>query len=165
MRRFLLIFLTVLTFVSCKTKPPAPETEPEITFEIKDPVFEVTSIYIVQADLVVTEFEAVIRIDNPNVFDMELSSLKYELHGNGRFWADGVVKGILQIPASSSGETKFKFEMNFINMNRALLDDVINRRRVNYRFKGNAEVKPNLPKVNAFNVDFDCSGFSDVKPK
>jgi len=137
--------------------------EDEPVIQIMEPGFEVISIYVIQADLVVTEFEAVIKIDNPNDFAMELSSIAYELHGNGRFWADGKVKGILDIPACSTGETNFRFEMNFINMSRPLLDDVINMRRVNYRFKGNAEVKPDIPKVDPFKVDFDCSGLSEVK--
>ncbi|MCL2211360.1 MAG: LEA type 2 family protein [Treponema sp.] len=165
MRKILVIILAVFVLINCKTKPPAPEAEPEAAIEIKEPGFEVISIYIIQADIVVTEFEAVIRVDNPNNFSMELSSIAYELFGNGRFWADGKVKGILIIPANSSSETNFRFEMNFINMNRPLLDDVINMRRVNYRFKGDAEVKPDIHKVDAFNVDFDCTGYSEVKRK
>ncbi|MCL2196350.1 MAG: LEA type 2 family protein [Treponema sp.] len=163
MRKLLIIFLTFFVLISCKTKPPVLEEEEEPLIEIKEPGFEVISIYIIQADLVVTEFEAVIKIINPNYFSMELSSIAYELYGNGRFWADGKVKGILNIPADSTGETNFRFEMNFINMSRPLLDDVINMRRVNYRFKGNAEVKPDIPKIEAFNVDFDCTGYSEVK--
>jgi len=164
MRRFLIVLLAVLVLTSCKSKPPVLEDEAEEpVVEITEPVFEVISIYIIQADLVVTEFEAVIKIKNPNNFAMELSSIAYELFGNSRFWADGKVKGILEIPANSTGETNFRFEMNFINMSRPLLDDVINMRRVNYRFKGSAEVKPDIPKVEAFNVDFDCTGYSEVK--
>jgi len=137
------------------------EQEPEI--EVIEPSFEVVSIYIIQADIVVTEFEAVIKIDNPNDFDVELSSIAYELYGNNAFWAGGTVKDIFVVPAQSSGETKFRFTMNFINMNRRLLDDVIAMRQVNYRFRGKAQVKPDIPKVDIFHVDFDCSGFSEVK--
>jgi len=160
MRKFLIILLTFIALTSCKSKPPAVE---EAIIEILEPGFEVVSIYIIQADIVVTEFEAIIRVENPNNFAVELSSIAYELYGNGRFWADGKVKGILKIPANSTGETNFLFEMNFINMSRPLLDDVINMRRVNYRFKGNAEVKPDVPKADEFKVDFDCLGYSDVK--
>jgi len=160
MRKIYLLLIALLV-ITCKTTPKP--TLPEIEF--LEPKFEVTSIYIIQADLVVTEFEAVIKIDNPNNFAADLSSIKYELYGNNHFWSDGVADNIFRIPANCSSETKFRFKMNFINTSRKLLDDVINMRQVNYRFKGQAEVKPDVPKAAVFNVQFDCSGFSDVKRK
>ena len=162
MRNLLIFLIAIFILISCKSPPPViEEQEPEI--EVIEPSFEVVSIYIIQADIVVTEFEAVIKIDNPNDFDVELSSIAYELYGNNAFWAGGTVKDIFVVPAQSSGETKFRFTMNFINMNRRLLDDVIAMRQVNYRFRGKAQVKPDIPKVDIFHVDFDCSGFSEVK--
>jgi len=151
--------LFALLIINCKTQPKPVE------LKIIEPNFEVISIFIIQADIVVTEFEAVIKIDNPNDFPLELSSIKYELFGNNLFWAGGTAHNVLYIPANCSSETHFRFSMNFINMSRRLLDDVISMRRVNYRFKGHAEVKPDIPQVHAFNVDFDCFGLSDVKKK
>jgi len=159
MRKSIFILLIVSLLITCKSQPKIAESG----IEILEPEFDVVSIYIIQADLVVTEFEAVIRVGNPNSFAMELSSITYELYGNERFWAGGVASDNLQIPAESSGETRFKFTMNFINMSRPLLDDVIAMRQVNYRFKGQAQVKPVISGVSAFEVDFDCSGLSEVK--
>ena len=184
MHRFLLIIFTVFILIACKTQPEVIEKLEEAVevieiieaievidfIEIKEPEFEVESIYILQADIVVTEFEAVLRIKNPNDFAIELSSITYELYGNGEFWAEGITRNILQIPAQSSSETSFVFSMNFINMNRRLLDDVIAMRQINYRFKGQAQMKPVIQDIpigkfiaNTFNVDFDCSGRSQVR--
>jgi LEA14-like dessication related protein len=158
--RKILPLLLVFLIITCKSQP-----KPAAVVEVIEPTFEVISIYIIQADLVVTEFEAVIKIDNPNDFASDLSSIKYELYGNNMFWAGGVANDILRIPAKSSAETKFYFSMNFMNTNRKLLDDVIAMRQINYRFKGQAEVQFDVPKVSAFNVKFDCSGLSEVKKK
>jgi hypothetical protein len=38
-------------------------------------------------------------------------------------------------------------------------------RQVQYRFKGQAQVRPDITGVPFFNVNFDCSGFSEVKRK
>jgi len=164
-----------MLFFACKTPPPEikPEVEPEQPvvevkieapkIEIKDPEFEISSIVILQADLVVTEFETVLKISNPNEFALDLSALTYELFGNGASWAKGAAKNILHVPALNSIETKFIFEMNFINMSRKLLDDVIALRQVRYRFFGKAEVQPALPSTKPFVIDYDCSGLSDVK--
>jgi LEA14-like dessication related protein len=158
MRRIYL-FLFALLLITCKSQPKIEE----IPVKVIEPEFKIISIYIIQADLVVTEFEAILKIDNPNDFASVLSSIKYELYGNNYYWADGVANNILQIPAKSSCETRFRFSMNFINTNRRLLDDVIAMRRVRYRFKGQADMKFDVPKTPNFIVNFDCSGLSDVR--
>jgi len=173
MRKYLLLFLAVFILISCKSQPPAGE-EPasallieeaaaEPAVEILEPEFDVVSIAILQADLVVTKFETVLRVKNPNPFAVDLSSITYELYGNGAFWAGGSDNNIFNVPASSSNEAKFTFEMNFVNMSRRLLDDIIALRQVNYRFKGQARVSPLVDGVSAFTADFDCTGLSDVR--
>ena len=164
-----------MLFSACKTPPPEIKHEPEpekpvvevvveeAKIEIKDPEFEILSIVILQADLVVTEFETVLKISNPNEFALDLSALTYELLGNGASWAKGAAKNVFHVPGKSSVETKFIFEMNFINMKRQLLDDVIALRQVRYRFFGKAEVQPNLLSIPPFIINYDCSGMSDVK--
>lgn len=168
----LFISLLILNLLNCKTQPPQP------SIKIIDPEFTVITIYIIQADLVVTEFEAIIKIDNPNDFAIELSSIKYELYGNGRIWASGTGKNlrssdtaikttneIFQIPANSKNEARFFFKMNFIDMSRDLLDDVIKMNKVNYKFIGEAEIQPVLNGVLPFKSGFECSGLSEVRKK
>ena len=172
MRKLSIVILTVLFFLSCKSQPQSAKTE------IIDPEFDVISIYVIQADIVVTEFEAVIKINNPNDFALELSSIAYQLYGNGRLWASGTGNNLrssdsaskprsadelFQIPANGTGEARFFFSMNFTNMSRALLDDVIKMNKVNYRFKGEADIRPALKGIPPFKASFDCSGLSDVK--
>lgn len=156
MNKIFIIILTILLLASCKTQ----QTMPNIEFV--QPEFEIVSIVIIQADLINTEFETTLKINNPNKFDLQLTSIKYELYGNGMFWAGGVAEENASIPAESSGETKFRFSMNFINMNRNLLDDVIAMRRVQYAFKGEAIVSNS--RLRSFPFKFDIKGLSDVKP-
>jgi len=162
--RKLLFFLLILTLLSaCKTRPQ--ELNPVETEPVLEPVFELVSIIIIQADLINTQFEAVLKVTNPNRFALSLSSLKYQLYGNNLFWAEGRGSSILHVPANSERETTFRFTMNFIDMNRRLLDDIIAMRQVNYRFKGEAEIKPEVPHTPSFTMNFDIFGLSNVKPK
>jgi len=165
MRKFLSFLLLITLLCACKSQPQIAVGEPEPVIEVLEPVFEITSIHIIQADLVNTQFETVLKVTNPNEFTLSLSSLKYRLYGNGLLWADGSGNDILHIPAKSSSETKFRFSMNFINMNRRLLDDVIAMRQVSYRFRGEAEVQPDVPRLPPFVMNFDCAGLSDVKQR
>ena len=167
MRRFLSFLLLITLLYACKSQPQIveEEPEPEPVIEVLEPVFEITSIHIIQADLVNTQFETVLKVTNPNDFALLLSSLKYQLYGNGVFWAEGRRNDILNIPAKSSSEAKFRFSMNFINTNRRLLDDVIAMRQVRYRFRGEAEIQPDVPSLRPFIMNFDCTGLSDVKQR
>jgi LEA14-like dessication related protein len=129
---------------------------------IREPEFTITSIAIVKAELVNTRFKVEVRIDNPNMFPVELSSLGYELYGKGRFWADGKERDVLEVPARGSAETKLFLVMNFINMKRDLLDDVIAMGQVPYRFTGEALVDTGVSLLPSFRMDFDRSGTSAV---
>ena len=164
MRIFLVLLISAFILISCRTKPQITDDPQviiqEIAIDFIEPEFEIVSIYIIQADLVVTEFEAVLKITNPNDFDVELSSISYELFGRGELWADGIQANILQIPAQSSEETRFSFSMNFIDNSRRLLDDVIAMRMVNYNFRGQALIHSIAEEIS---VDFDCSGLSEIK--
>jgi LEA14-like dessication related protein len=160
LNKYLLIILTVFLLASCKTQGSLPEG-----MGIKEPEFEIVSIIIIQADLVNTQFEAILKIENPNEFDAHFSSIKYELYGNDMFWAEGIAAETVLVPAESSVETKFRFNMNFINMNRRLLDDVISMRQIQYRFMGSVQVSLRLLRHAPYTVSFDISGMSGVKPK
>jgi LEA14-like dessication related protein len=129
---------------------------------IREPAFTISSIAIQQAELINTRFRVSLRIDNPNPFPLVLSSFGYELYGEGRFWADGREQNALHVPAQSSAETSLSLIMNFINMRRQLLDEIIAMRQVRYRFTGEAEVGTGVSWLPSFRASFDRSGSSAV---
>jgi LEA14-like dessication related protein len=129
---------------------------------IRAPEFTITSIAVMRAELINTRFQVDLRIDNPNIFPVSLSSLGYELYGTGRFWADGKVKTSLEVPPRGSAETRLSLVMNFINMRRELLNEVIALGQVPYRFTGEALVDTGIPMLPSFRMDFDHSGYSAV---
>ncbi|MDR2952049.1 MAG: LEA type 2 family protein [Treponema sp.] len=129
---------------------------------IREPSLDIVSIAIVQADLVNTKFKANVRIDNPNMFAVNVLSLGYNLYGAGTLWSSGKDECLLEIPARSSRETDFHFTMNFINMKRGLLDDIIAMRQVLYHFSGEAEVETGIEWLPSFQMAFERSGKSEV---
>ena len=129
---------------------------------ISEPEFTITSIAILQAELINTRFRVNLQINNRNAFPVTLSSFKYELYGDGLFWASGQERDVLHIPARGSAETRLFLLMNFINMKRHLLDEIIALRLVNYRFTGEARVDIAVPWLPYFNMQFDRSGLSEV---
>ena len=129
---------------------------------VQAPVFSITSIAILKAELVNTRFRVGLQIDNPNPFPVELSAFGYELYGNGRLWADGVEKNILKVNGKSSLKGNLFLIMNFINMKRDLLDQIIYLVDVNYRFTGEAMVGTGVEYLPKFRTGFNLSGYSQV---
>ena len=132
---------------------------------VLEPKFKITSIAILQAELINTRFRVGLRIDNPNPYPVELSAFSYKLFGNGRLWAEGEEKNIIQIPENFSVEGNLFMMMNFIDMERRLLDQIINLVDVNYRFSGEAQVSTGVDYLPVFNTEFNLSGYSEVLEK
>ncbi|GHT65762.1 hypothetical protein FACS1894110_08300 [Spirochaetia bacterium] len=129
---------------------------------IQEPEFTVTSIAIMQGDLINTRFRVDLRVDNPNPFPVDLAAFGYELYGTGRFWAGGKERNVLEIPARDSAETRLFLVTNFIGMQRGLLDQVIAQGQVPYRFTGEALISTGIPLLPEFRMDFSRSGVSAV---
>jgi LEA14-like dessication related protein len=129
---------------------------------IREPEFRIITIAVKKAELINTRFKVKIRLDNPNFFPVELSAFSFELYGGGSFWAEGDERDILTIPQGESAETDFYLTMNFIDMRRSLLDQVISRKQVDYRFAGEATVSTGVAYLPHFRWKFDQSGRSEV---
>ena len=175
-----MLFIAIfIVFSACKSQPepvelalaaPLPEPlpapivydEPEIIPEVQEPVFNITSIAILKAELVNTRFRVGLKIDNPNHFPLELSAFRYALYGNGLLWANGLERNVLIVPPNASLTGDVFLIMNFIDMNRSLLDQIIRLENVNYRFTGEVLVSAEPDFLPEFKSSFDLSGYSEV---
>jgi LEA14-like dessication related protein len=167
-----------LGIAACVTKPVPPEPvlpepsapvlaapqieEPEPELRILEPVFTITSIAVMKAELINTRFKVSLRIDNPNSVPLELSAFTYELYGGGRFWADGGETAVMQIPPEGFAEKDLYLMMNFMNMKREVLDQIIALKAVDYRFSGDVLVSTGIESLPRFTMSFDRSGKSPV---
>ena len=168
-KRLVCICIAIMLLAACKSPPVAPppvivtEPEPEPDpIEVADLQFTVTSIAILQDILINTRFRLKLTVENPNTFPIHIVVFNYTLYGDGRLWTSGTQTDFPVIPAESVIETSLEFEMNFINMRRQLLDDIIAMRQVRYRFIGNAAVETDIPHLPRYYADFDLSGISNV---
>jgi LEA14-like dessication related protein len=129
---------------------------------ILEPEFSIMSVAVKKAELVDTRFKVKIRLSNPNFFPVELSAFSFELYNGSRLWAGGSKKNIMLIPQGQSAETDLFLTMNFIDMRRNLLDQVIAMEQIDYRFAGEATVSTGIEYLPRFRWKFDQSGRSVV---
>jgi LEA14-like dessication related protein len=171
MGKYVLLLSVLSLLITCKSPPPLLESEPGpsvppavteiVPQRIAEPKLTITSITILQADLINTRLKLTLKIDNPNTFPLTLSTFRYELYGNGAFWAKGMRKNLAVIPAEGSSVADVNLDMNFIDMKRQLLDDIVAMREVHYRIVGGVDL--DAPEIPGFRINFDYSGNSPVK--
>ena len=155
--------VTALTFASNDTVPLKSEVSCTASFPgVRAPEFSISAIAILKAELINTRFRVRLKIENPNPFPIELGSFNYQLYGEGRFWADGNERNRLKVDGKSVLEGDVTLVMNFIDMERSLLEQVINLIDVNYRFAGEAQVYTGLEYLPMFGTSFSLSGYSEV---
>jgi LEA14-like dessication related protein len=140
----------------------APIKSEAVFPRIREPEFTIAAIAVSKAEQINTRFRVSLQIDNPNIFPLALSSLTYKLYGDGHFWADGKKNAILHVPANSSTETQIFFLINFIDISRNLLDQLVALKQVQYRLMGETAVLTNIEYLPQFRLDFDLSGNSGM---
>jgi len=156
-------FFALICPLSCKTDPvPVSKPKPKAPVFL-EPVFSVSSITVLQAELINTRLKVKIRVDNPNNFPVDCTSFEYELYGDGRFWADGKETQVLSVPAFGSGEKELFLVMNFTNMHRDMLDRIIDMKKVRYRLTGTAIIKTAVESFPVYTKNFILEGESDVE--
>jgi len=155
--------ITKLDYSLPSTPPEKVEVRSLVAIPgVQPPRFNITEIAILKAELINTRFRVGLRIENPNPFPLELSAFSYSLYGNGLLWADGTDKNAIHLREKSSRQGNVMLLMNFINMNRALLDQITRLEDVNYRFTGDVQVSTGFDFLPTFNDGFDISGYSKV---
>ena len=159
--------VTVLNFASNDTEPLTHGLKLEVSCfasfpGVRAPQFSIGDIAILKAELINTRFRVKLKIENPNPFPIELGAFNYRLYGEGRFWADGNERNRIIVDGKSILEGDVFLVMNFIGMERSLLDQIINLVDVNYRFAGEAQVYTGLEYLPVFGTSFSLSGYSEV---
>ena len=166
--KWFFLFIAVC-LISCKTAPGMPEEAAPPVQEaavIQEPEFSITSIAIIRGELVNVTLRVGMKIENPNPFPVTLAAFSYTLYGNGRFWASDSSRDESQdsiaIAAESTEEDDFFLTLNFIDMDRQLLDQFIRLENVHYRFTGSAGLSVEAQGYAGFTSNFDLSGFTQV---
>ncbi len=129
---------------------------------IKDPVFNIKRVRVKQAELVNTRLLLDVSIENPNSVDLVFDTMDYTFYGEGRWWAESRHFEAATIPARENMAVELELIMNFIDMKRSLLDQVIKMARIGYRLTGSARIRVEIEGFPPFEFPFAIVGESPV---
>ncbi len=122
------------------------------------PTLTVSRILILKDELINTKLRVDLAVDNPNAFPLTFSALDYRLYGEGRYWASDSLARAFTVPEMGSATASLYLTMNFSDMSRSLLDQVIRLAAVSYRLEGRGRVATGLAFLPEFSLPFDLSG-------
>ncbi|PKL22992.1 MAG: hypothetical protein CVV47_17105 [Spirochaetae bacterium HGW-Spirochaetae-3] len=129
---------------------------------IMPPTLRIASIRILKDELINTKLGVDLVIENPNAFPLAFSALDYRLYGEGRYWASGSLAKAFVAPARQTATASLYLTMNFTDMDRSLLDQVIKLAAVRYRLVGAGRIDTGLEFLPQFVQPFDMAGETGV---
>lgn len=154
--------LSVLTFSSASGQDEARlELRGEFP-RIMPPTMSISSIRILKDELINTKLGVELTVRNPNAFALTFAELDYRLYGEGRYWASGCLARPFVVPAGEATRASLYLTMNFTDMSRSLLDQVIRLATVSYRLVGSGRVDTGLGFLPRFELPFDMAGRAGV---
>ncbi|GAB1431513.1 hypothetical protein MASR2M29_01380 [Spirochaetota bacterium] len=122
------------------------------------PALMVKRILIVKDELINTKLRLDLGVENPNAFPLSFDKLEYRLYGEGRYWASGSIADSFLVPAMGTTDASLFLTMNFGDMNRSLLDQIIKLASVAYRLEGMGKIGTGLDFLPEFALPFELSG-------
>lgn len=129
---------------------------------IMPPVMSISSIRILKDELINTKLRVDLVVENPNAFPLSFAALDYRLYGEGRYWASGSLAERFVAPAGQAATASLYLTMNFTDMSRSLLDQVIKLATVRYRLVGAGRIDTGLEFLPQFVQPFDMEGETGV---
>ena len=152
-----------LGFSSPEGRPGTATASVEGSFpRVMPPVLVISSMRILKDELINTRLGVDLEIRNPNAFPLAFASLDYRLYGEGRYWASGSLSQPFVVPAVGTTAASLYLTMNFTDMSRSLLDQVIRLAAVNYRLVGAGRIDTGLEFLPRFILPFDMEGRTQV---
>ncbi len=104
------------------------------------------------------DLQLVLRIDNPNGFDVNLNRFKYDFRVAGQKWVQGQIKNPTSVPQKGKATLSVPIALNFLEIGKSALNLINNGNKLNYRLSGGAEVGSPLPILQSFPLDFNYEG-------
>ena len=129
---------------------------------ILPPELRIASIHILKDELINTKLRVDLEVRNPNAFPVSFSTLDYRLYGEGRYWASDSIARPFEVLPMETTMARLYMTMNFTDMSRQLLDQVIRRATVRYRLVGQGSIDTGQEFLPQFVLPFDMSGQTEV---
>ncbi len=98
-----------------------------------------------------------LNIENPNVFDIDISKLLYNLNVAGNPWGSASLNKPIQLKRDASNEIEIPINLSLMQLGGSLIDSLTNQKPMSYRINGDMLLNTSLPLFKNVTLPFDYS--------
>jgi LEA14-like dessication related protein len=124
----------------------------------KEPMISVEDLQVERLDFDSADVELVLRINNPNAFDMLLENLAYEFTVDGTEWGRGSIRERMSVNEKGETMLRLPFRLDLGAMGQAVQGLLRGQRQFDYRLKGAMTVDTTSSLIRHIHLPIDKTG-------
>jgi len=124
----------------------------------KLPKISLSAINIKNLNFSGADVEVGLKLDNPNVFGMDISDLGYDLIVNGQRWLQSQTNETISLTKNGSSQLKVPLHLSFLDIGRTLATLLTQLKPLDYQLEGNMNMDTSLPMLKNIAMPFKHSG-------
>jgi LEA14-like dessication related protein len=99
-----------------------------------------------------------ININNPYTFSFSTNNFKYSLEVNGSQWMNGLLNRAVNFDPKSEQTLRIPISLNLLTLGTTAYQLFTGNSELDYRLKGQTEIKSSYQYLKAFNLPFEKAG-------
>ena len=123
----------------------------------KIPKISVSNIELGKMDFKTAEVMLTLDVENPNIFDIDITSLIYDINVAGSTWAKSSLKKSVELKSATHSKINIPIKLNIWDMGGSVLESLTKQKPLSYQVTGNMAVNTDLPLFNEIELPFDYS--------
>ncbi len=125
---------------------------------VKLPQIRVGTLKVNHISLSGADLALILKVDNPNIFGINLNKLNYRFDVNGRAWGSGEIEQALRVTEKGEGELTIPISLNFMELGMGVYQALTGREPLSYRLNGDVKLGTTLPLLGETQLSFDRDG-------
>lgn len=123
----------------------------------KVPKISVSNIELGKMDFKTANVILTLDVENPNTFDVDITSLIYDINVAGSTWAKSSLKKTVALKNSTHSQIAIPIKLNIWDMGGSVLESLTKQKPLSYNVTGNMAVNTDLPLFREIKFPFDYS--------
>lgn len=125
---------------------------------VKIPKISLDSVILENISLSGASLKIALKLNNPNIFAIILSNIKYQFNINGQNLISGNMEQKIQVNENNENIIQIPVSVNFLQAGMAIQQILTGNDNLNYQLKGNLDITTSHQLLEQLNLPFDLSG-------
>jgi len=123
----------------------------------KIPKISVSNIKLGKMDFKTADVMLTLDVENPNIFDIDITSLIYDINVAGITWVKSSLKKPVELKNAAHSKVDIPITINIWDVGGSVLESLTKQKPLSYNVTGNMAVNTDLPLFQDIKLPFDYS--------